>query len=198
MTRSLVGKFFLFTCLSLSTATSAMAGAIELSGMISYGRSNLGDGASSRQNRYTAEVAWRFTKVSAFELAYSTSRTKITQPVNLNSVIFTTVNQTTIYDDEVYSASWVQNLVPSSFIIQPYAKLGGGRLIRKQRAEYSALFAAQELTQKSVTGVAGLGLRIFLTRNMALKGEFVTYVPKFRFKEWQDSQNFSGGLSWMF
>jgi hypothetical protein len=193
-----LARSLIFICGLLSMASDSQAGALEISGTIAYGKANLGKNAYSRQNRYSAEIAWRFTKVSAFEASYMRSRTKISQPISLDFLLFQTINQAVTYDDQVISLSWVQNLVPSSFIVQPYFKVGGGRLFRRQTVEYSALFSKQVVSQKSDTGVGGLGLRIFLTKNMALKGEVVTYVPKFRFSTWKDSQMFSVGLSWIF
>lgn len=190
--------FALVACIALLGAGAANAGVFEIGGTISYGRANLGRDAYTRQNRYTIDVAWRFTKVSAIELAYMRTRTKMSQPVYIDSVLFGTLQQSVTLNDQVYSASWVQNLVPANFIIQPYFKIGGGRLVRKQLVEYSNVIPKQEVSQETDTGVAGLGARFFMTKNMALKGEFVTYVPKFRFSQWKESQMFSVGLSWVF
>jgi hypothetical protein len=41
-------------------------------------------------------------------------------------------------------------------------------------------------------------LRLFLTKNMAIKSEFKTYVPNFHYKQWKENQNTSFGLSWLF
>lgn len=181
-------------------ATPIHAGVLELSGTVAYGKAQLGPNASSRQNRYTGELAWRFTKVSALEFSFSRTRSKMSQTVALNSVLVPTLTQVLTYNDDVYSASWVQNLVPANFIIQPYFKVGGGRMLRKQKAEYSnqTIIQNQEITQRVETGVGGVGCRIFLTKSMALKGELVTYVPKFQFSKWKESQMFSVGLSWIF
>src|SRR3989344_803971 len=186
--------------LAMMIAGPVHAAVFELSGAVAYGKANLGPNASSRQNRYTAEFAWRFTKVSAIELSFMRTRSKMSQTVALNSVLVPTLTQALTYDDDVYSASCVQNLVPANFIIQPYFKVGGGRLIRKQKAEYSnqTIIENQEISQRVETGVGGVGCRLFLTKSMALKGELVTYVPRFQFSKWKDSQMFSVGLSWIF
>jgi hypothetical protein len=86
--------------------------------------------------------------------------------------------------------------VPAKFVIQPYFKVGAGKMTRKQTQAY--LGRSESASQRVVTGVGGIGLRIFLTRSMAIKGEFTTYVPDVRFTKWKENQNFSGGLSWMF
>lgn len=184
---------------ALLQPTIAPAGVFEISGTVAYSTSNLNSLSYSRQNRYSAELAWRFTQVSAIEISYMRSRTKIAQTIPLQSMLYPSITQTVLYDDHVYSASWVQNLVPATWILQPYFKIGGGRLNRKQKVDYSVpLIPNQEANQKVDTGVAGFGARLFLTKSMALKGEFVTYVPKYRFSKWKDAQMFSVGLSWIF
>ncbi len=174
--------------------------AVEISSMFSYGKSDLGNGAFTKQTRYSFSVGLRFTKVSAIEVSYLKSQTKNFSPDVLDSLVSEVIDQTLTYDDQVYSASWVQNLLSSKYILQPYFKVGAGRLIRKQRVDYTGILASEstEAIQESVTGVAGVGLRLFLLKNMALKGEFVSYMPKFRLSTWKDSQLFTAGLSWLF
>ena len=184
--------------LALTGPATAAAAVIETSALVSYGKADLGNDVTTRQNRYTFSVAYRFTKVSALEVSYSQSRTKISTPLSLDSILFPTIQETITFDDQVYSLSWIQNLVSSKWIIQPYLKLGAGKLVRKKKAEYSTLLDSQEEIQKSETGVAGIGLRLFLTKRMALKGEAITYLPEFRVSKWKESQQFSGGLSWLF
>ncbi len=173
---------------------------VEISATLSYGKSELGNRAFTRQNRHSFSVAFRFTKVSAIEVSYLKSRTRVFTPDVLNSIISEVVDQTVTYDDTVYSASWVQNLLPSRFILQPYFKIGSGRVVRKQNVHYTSILSSEnsENIQASATGVAGVGVRLFLLKNMALKGEFVSYIPKFRLSTWKDSQLFTGGFSWLF
>lgn len=185
---------------SATSAYSQDRPLVEISSMFSYGKSDLGNGAFSRQNRYSFSVGLRFTQVSAIEVSYLTSRIKNFTPSILETFVAGSVDQTVTYDDQVYSASWVQNFVSSKFMVQPYFKVGAGRFIRKQKVSYTGVLAddGSEIVQESVTGVAGLGLRIFLLKNMALKGELVSYMPKFRLSTWKDSQLFTAGLSWLF
>lgn len=166
--------------------------------MASYAKSNLGNNYGSTQRRYSASIAYKFMSVSAIELDYMVARTTISTPTDVGQRFPYITTQVTTYDDEVYSINWVQNLVPSDWIIQPYFKFGGGKLRRKQRIEFPEFGVKDERSQVVNTGVGGLGLRIFLTKNLAIKGEFTTYVPDFRFSGWKDSQMFSAGLSWLF
>ena len=194
-----VSWLLLILCPLLVWIEHSEAAVIETSAMLSYSKSTISDTASSRQNRYTASIAFRFTKISAVELSYSVAHTKLSQQLNFtDSILFSTISQSTMVDDQVISISWIQNILPAKYIIQPYFKIGAGKLRRRQKVEFSALLSTQEQTQKSETGVVGLGIRIFLTKHMALKGEFVTYVPKFQFSKWKESQHFSAGLSWLF
>jgi hypothetical protein len=106
--------------------------------------------------------------------------------------------EATTYRDKIYSFNWVQNLVSSKWIIQPYVVFGGGKMSRKLIKEYPELGLKDTAEENVVTGTGGVGIRIFLTRNMALKGEFKAYVPKFHFAQWKENQLLSGGLSWLF
>lgn len=173
-------------------------GIFEISALIAYSQSKFDEKTYSRQNRYTGEFAWHFTSVSAIEFSYSRSYTKIAQTVTTSSLLFPTITESVTYDDTVYGASWVQGLLPADFLLMPYFKVGAGRMVRKQKVEYSALVNTQEFSQKADTGVAGAGVKITLTKSFSVKGELVSYMPNFKLSTWRDSEMFSVGLSWMF
>src|SRR5262249_19773142 len=124
--------------------------------------------------------------------------TQYAYPSDLGGILKTPVKEETTYRDQVYSFNWVQNLVSTKWIIQPYFIIGGGRLQRKYTVELPDIPFTQESTQNVITGTGGFGLRIFLTRSMALKGEVKTYVPNFQFAKWKDDEALSVGLSWTF
>lgn len=185
--------------LALLTAAPARAAVIEISGMAAYGKSNLGDGYTTLQRRYSGSVEFKFTSVSAIQFEYMDSMSKYTSPVNVGTLIPKLSEQVTVYRDRVYSFNWVQNLVPSTWIIQPYIVFGGGKLKRKvkqEQPEFAKVLVDD--TQSSTSGTAGAGLRIFFLKNMALKAEIKTYVPDFKFSQWKDNQMLSAGLSWLF
>lgn len=177
---------------------SASAAGVEISGMVAYANSNLGAGYTSLQRRYTGSIDFKFTSVSALEFEYTNSLTQSSFPSDLDGRLTHSTRENTEYRDIIYSVNWVQNLVSSKWIIQPYFVIGGGRMTRYYVVELPEFGVQQKLTQNVTTGTGGLGIRIFLTRNMALKGEVKTYVPNFQFSKWKDSQMLSAGLSWTF
>lgn len=190
------GLWFWLAALGLVTGDTAFGGAIETSVMGSYARSRLSDGYNSVQRRYAGSMDFKFTQISAIQLEYSHTTTKISYKTTLNGILSYYTNYAVTYDDVVYSVNWIQNLVPAKYLIQPYFKVGVGRMNRTQKEEYLGI--TDSVGQKVITGVGGLGLRVFLTRSMALKGEFVSYMPDARISTWKENQMFSGGLSWVF
>lgn len=188
----------LFIFLTVFGSTSTQAAVVELSGMLSYGRAQFATGYNSIQRRYTADIAFKFTSVSSIEFEYTDSDTRVSYPTTVGNLIAQSTTANIRYHDRVYSGNWVQNLVSSKWLIQPYFKIGGGRMVRQYTEALPEFGYSSTTTENTVTGVAGLGIRIFLTKNMALKGEFSTYVPKFHFKSWKENELFSSGLSWLF
>ena len=192
----------IFCLLLLFVAPQAAHSAvIELSGTGSYSKSTFADGFTgyvSKERRYSASIEFKFSAVSGIEFQYMNSTSEVSYQTNVGTIIkyYTPINIG--YKDEVYSVNWVQNLVPSKWMIQPYVKVGGGRLVRKYSELYPEFGTGQVIQQNSVTGVAAVGLRIFLTRAFALKGELETYVPNFHYSQWQTNETFSAGLSWLF
>jgi hypothetical protein len=174
------------------------AAQVELSGMVAYSKSNFNDGYDSMQRRYTGTVSFKFTQVSAIEFEYTDSVAKTSYLTNVGSQLkyYTRVAYT--YRDKVYSMNWVQNLVPSKWIIQPYFLIGFGKMQRKATEEYPEIGYSASVTQNVSSGTGGGGLRIFLTKNMAIKFEARTYVPNFNFKKWKENQMTSAGISWLF
>ncbi len=192
-------KVFLWVLFAIMPWQWAVAATIELSGMVAYGRANFSDGYNSVQRRYTGSIDFKFTPVSALQFEYTDSTTKISYPVNISSIlpypVYTT--EATTYRDKIYSFNWVQNLVPTKWLVQPYVLLGGGKMKRNLLREYPELGIYQTISQSVSTGTAGIGLRVFLTKNMAIKGEAKTYVPKFQFRKYKENQMFSVGVSWL-
>jgi hypothetical protein len=174
---------------------------IEISVMGSYGRSQFkvqGGDYLSIQRRYTGSIEFKFTPVSSFQFEYTDSYTKNSAPTNVGVVVTKYTTESMTYADKIYSFNWVQNLVPSTWIFQPYIKVGGGRVYRVQKLEYLEFGETYTVAQRLTTGVGGAGFRLFLTSTMAIKGEFTTYVPDFKFSRWRETEMFSAGLSWLF
>jgi hypothetical protein len=198
---SMEGKVaLLIGLLSLFGGIESRAATVELSGLVAFGKADFEDGYKSDQRRYTGSIDFKFTSVSALQLEYTDSYTEVSYPINLSSMLIIPrkTTQTISYRDKIYSFNWVQNLVPSKWIVQPYFVVGGGKMQRKVDKAIPELGIAESDTQNVTTGTGGVGLRIFLTRSMAVKGEIKTYVPKFQFSKWKENQLLSVGLSWVF
>lgn len=198
-------KFSLFTwwgwMVLLAMAPSfARAATVELSGLFAYGKSEFSDGYKSVQKRYTSSIAFKFTAVSAIEFEYTDSTTNVSYYTTVGTLLPTATKEEITYRDRIYSFNWVQNLVSTKWIIQPYVVIGGGRMTRKYTENFPDLTPpyTRTVTQNVTSGTGGAGLRIFLTRSMALKTEVKTYVPSFRFSKWKENQLMSAGISWVF
>ncbi len=192
-------KLLLLFAIGLGIVAPARGAVIELSGMVAYNKAQYSDGYKSFQRRYTGSVDFKFTQVSALQFEYTDSITKVSYLADLSNILpGLSTPEATTYKDKIYSFNWVQNLVPSRWLIQPYIVFGGGKMRRFIIREYPVLGIYQSVVQSVATGTGGIGLRIFLTKNMAIKGEIKTYVPRFKFSLWKENQLFSAGLSWVF
>jgi len=183
---------------SFFLAQPSFAAVIELSGMFSYGKTDFADGYKSTQRSYSGSIDFKFTSVSSIQFEYTNRETKISYPVNVGVNLPYYLSEATTYNDKIYSFNWVQNLVPQKWIIQPYFLIGGGKMRRQLTREYPELALKQTITQHVTNGTGGVGLRLFMTKNMAIKSEMKTYVPKFTFSRWKENQQYSVGLSWVF
>lgn len=188
----------LLLLLCLLTPGSAFAAAVEISGMIALSKTQFADGYNSDTKRYSGSIDFKFTAVSAIEFEYMDSRTVTSFNTTLGNLLLRQTKQEVTYRDQVYSFNWVQNLVSSKWIIQPYFVIGGGRMVRHITIRLPEYNYAENTVQNVTSGTAGLGLRIFLTKALAFKAEARTYVPNFQFAKWKENQMLSFGLSWMF
>jgi hypothetical protein len=183
--------------LSFALAPRAHSAVVEISGMASYSTSKFNNDVTSVSRRYTASVDLKFTAVSAIEFEYTDELSQYSFPSDLGLLANPTKEQES-YKDTIYSLNWVQNLVSAKYFLQPYFVIGGGRMTRKVTMSLPEFGYGQTTTQNVFTGTGGVGLRLFLTKSMALKGELKTYVPNFQFAKWRDNEAFSAGLSWSF
>ncbi len=188
----------LFLCSLVFSPGVAKAGTVEISGMLALSNSDFSDGYKSETRRYTGSIDFKFTAVSALEVEYTDSTTNQEFPTTLGGRLLKPTTEKISYRDQVYSFNWVQNLVSSKWILQPYVVFGGGRMVRKAQISLPEYSYAEDSTQNVTSGTAGVGLRVFLTKSLALKAEMRTYVPNFEFKKYKENQMTSVGLSWMF
>jgi opacity protein-like surface antigen len=191
-------KSLILLCAGLFLGASPVrAAVVEVSAMYAYSKSEFED-YKGVQRRYTGSVEFKFTQVSSIQLEYTNSSSEYRTQTDIGTNMVYLTPLVTTYNDKIYSVNWVQNLVPAKWIVQPYLVLGGGKVARKVTQTRPELGKSQTDTQNSTTGTAGAGLRIFLLQNMALKTEFKSYVPDFRFSRWKENQMLSVGLSWLF
>lgn len=175
------------------------AAVIELSAMFAYTKSDYADGYKSLQRRYTGSMDFKFTSVSSLQFEYTDSVTESSYLTNIGTIIVYNTKVSVRERAKIYSFNWVQNLVPSKWLIQPYILFGGGRMDRSYKQDFPEFPGNSfEFKQRVTSGTAGAGLRVFLTKNMAIKSEVKTYVPDFRFSKWKENQLMSVGLSWLF
>lgn len=189
---------FLTSLIVLLSTYKANAAMVELSAMGAFSRADYSDGYTARQQRLSGSIEFKFTPVSGIQFEYTDSRTSTSYYTTLGALVPVPVRQYVSSRDKIYSFNLVQNLVPSKWLVQPYIKLGGGRVDRHLTSEIPEISAKATVSQRADTGVGGVGIRIFLLKNLALKGEFNTYVPDFKFSQWKENQIFTTGISWLF
>lgn len=160
------------------------AGDLELSGTGMYSRTKYSSTDYNKNTRVVASIGYTFFTFSEIELSYqkATDRTFIAnyQDITLR--------------DEVYSANWMQNLLPQSSPIQPYVKGGVGRLHRRITGSYYNT-PAPDRDINQLTVVLGGGMKIYLTRALALRGEATSYLQGGRIRTWKDNVSATVGIS---
>lgn len=160
--------------MSLVGINYADAGIAEISLMASYSKTDYGSGNFTRSRRYTGSLGLNITSVTELELSYSYAESYYNQSSGPYQTIST--------NEQSLSLSIVQTLVPSSWPVQPYIKVGAAQYNRKQKGTEDGI-PTREVVSKSPSGVAGAGLRIFITRHFSLKAEVTSYIADFRMSE---------------
>lgn len=185
---SRVGLFFVHLVATVALSMSyARAGTFEFSFGGSLSNSNYGNGSYSWNRRIGGSVGYYFLSVTELEVAYQdvVDQTKITG------------YQDTTTHDIIVSLNLVQMLVPKTFPVQPYLKLGAGQLYREAQGTYAG-GAAPPAVLGSLTVIAGGGLKIYITRAFAIRGEAVSYMVGGVLSTWKDNFGLTGGVSLMF
>lgn len=161
-----------------------LAGFFEYSLGFNYSRSEYSGGSYSWSRRWGTSLGYNFSDSSSIELAFQD---------NFDRNHYANYEDS-FYKDRVYSVNWVQNLFGKQYAIQPYFKLGVGQLNRK--ATIINILGQQQISeQNSVTGVIGMGTRIFLTKTFAIRLEGTSYLSGGRIKTWRDNLALSIGGS---
>lgn len=185
------GVFALVGCalLWLVHPKQAAAGYFEISAGASFNRSNYGEGSYEWNRRWSGSFGYHFTQRSEVELSFSDSVTRTNIPGYQNTTLH----------DQTYSAAWIQSLLGSAALVDPYLKAGIGQLNRVASGTYDSYGGAAADSQTgSLTQILGVGVRIGLTKRFGIRGEANTYITGFRLSTWQDNVYLTTGLSFYF
>ncbi len=166
----------------------AEAGSVEISAGISFSRSVFGGANNySWTRRWGGSFGYEFSEKSQVEFSFQ-------ETTDRN---FIPDFEDTTFVDRVYSVNWVQSVLGKNSLFQPYFKAGLGQLNRDASGTYGS--GAVPVTQvDAVTGVLGVGFRLYFTRTIALRGEVTSYLTGGVISTWQDNVGSSLGLSLMF
>jgi hypothetical protein len=165
----------------------AYAGLMEVSGTFSYSQSRLGSSNYSWTRRWGVSVGYYFLALTEIEFSVQDIlyRTKVSD------------TEDTTFHDQVYSVDWVQSFTSKNSGFQPYIKFGIGQLNR-QISGSIAEENAGPILYDSITGLAGVGLRIFILKSFAIKAEGTTYLLGGRLSTAQENFSVNGGVSLYF
>ena len=134
--------------------------------------------------RLGASIGYYFWALSEIEFSVQDVlyRTKIS-----------TVEDTTFHD-QIYSVGWVQSLTSKQSGFQPYLKLGVGQLNREASGTYWS-GGNPPTIYDSLTVVMAAGLRIYVLKTLALRGEGTSYLTGGMLSTWKDNFSVNGGVS---
>jgi len=162
----------------------AAASDFEVSLGFSFNRSNYSDDNFSWNRRWGASVSYELSSLTEIEFSFQdvVDRTSFAG------------YEDTKFHDQIFSVSWVQNLLSRNFAVQPYVKAGVGQLNRD--AEGSYWYGGGPPSRvDSVTGVAAAGFRVFVTRTFAIRAEATSYLAGGSIVTWKDNAAVTFGIS---
>lgn len=172
---------------ALLPVVATAAGTFELSGSFGFSRSNYSETNFEWSRRWGASIGYHFTERSGIEVGYQgvTTRSHIADYGD------------TEFHDRIYGIDWVQDITGRNFPVQPYAKLGVAQINRDATAVYvNGLRPA--LTMDSVSVNLAAGLRIYLTKNFAIRAEATSYLAGGSVRTWLDNVHTTLGTSFFF
>lgn len=179
--------FSLGVLASVFYAAPVSAGYWEISTGLNYNRSTYSGGSYSWTRRLGGSVGYNFSDSSSIELAYQKSRDRNHYEGFEDSV----------YDDTVKSVNMTWNLLGKQAIVQPYLKAGIGQLNRRAQVTLSTT-QSQNQSLDQVTGVIGGGIRLYLTKQFAIRFEATSYLSGAKIKTWRDNFGSTLGGSFYF
>lgn len=165
----------------------SLANEFEISLSGSFRRSAYTAGNYAWTRRWSGSVGYHVSGLAEIEFAFQ-------------DVVDRTLLQgyeDTTFHDKIYSANWVQSLWGREWMVQPYGKVGIGQLNRDASGSYATGESAVVLYDR-LTGVLGVGARLRLMQNLAIRCEATTYLSGANIQTWQDNVSFVSGLSILF
>lgn len=182
-----LGRGVLLSLLLWAIPFEALA-TFEFSLGFSFSRQNYssvagGDNYTSNR-RWGTSIGYYFTELTEIEFGYQevTDRTKITG------------YEDTTFFDRIYSVNWVQSFMRKTSALQPYVKVGVGQLNRDASGTYSNGLSPNPQID-SLTGILGVGMRIYLTRAFAIRVEGVSYLTGGNIQTFKDNYSTTIGAS---
>jgi len=163
---------------------SAHADYWEASAGLNYNRSEFSGNSYSWTRRFGGSIGYNFSDSSTIEVGYQHS---------YDRNHFEGFEDST-YDDKVVSLNIVWNVFGRNAQIQPYLKGGIGQLNRVATISDS-LGRTQVLHLDQMTGVAGAGLKILLTKTFAIRMEGTGYLIGAKISTWKDNFGATFGVS---
>jgi len=177
--------FFLF-CLGAIQLSSigAIAGPIEVSLGGSYNQSNYSENSYAWQRKWGASIGYFFSEMTEIELGYQDvfDRTNIQGYGN------------TSFHDVIFSANISQTFAPKTWPVQPFGKVGFGQLNREASGSYAS-GASPPAIVDSLTGILGIGCRVYLTKTFGIKSEATSYLTGGAIATWKDNIAITFGVS---
>lgn len=182
--------FYIFILIAITWAVFPLhvfAGQWESSAGFNYSRSEYANASYSWEKRYGLSFGYGFSDSSTVEFSYQKSFTR-------NHI---TGFEDSTFEDTVLSVNWLQYIFGKQYNFQPYFKLGIGQLNR-DASSTNGSGQVQEFKQDSVTGVIGLGTRLYLTKTFAIRAEYTSYLSGGKISSFKDNIAASLGISLVF
>ncbi|MBI3535282.1 MAG: hypothetical protein HY072_07335 [Deltaproteobacteria bacterium] len=180
-------RIFLVGFILIVFSKQSWSGAFELSSGFSYSRSYYSELSYSWTKRFGFAFGYFFYERSEVEIAYQ-------DIVERNYI---SGFEDTTFHDRIYSVNLVQSFTGKSAAIQPYIKIGIGQLNRDAVGTYIGGYAPP-VSVDSVTGVLGVGLRLYVTRTFAIRSEATSYLAGGSVRNWKNNIVINFGLSVVF
>lgn len=172
----------------LAFAGTAEAGVFELGGSYAWSRSNYNGGSFTWSRTYGASLGYYITQDSEIQFSYSDTTTNT----------FVKSVQDTTYRDRVYSFNILYHLFDDRSAFRPFFRLGVGQLNRDATGTYEAAGYAPPGRLDQVSVIGGLGFKMKVSQQLALKAEATSYLTGGSIGSWQDNLTLNIGGAFYF